>query len=629
MLGRKRAGLVLLHPSCLPDPAGAAYGIGELGGEAFRFVDFLADAGVLAWQLLPLGHTGYMNSPYQTFSRCAGSPYLVSVEKLREAGDLSSADHDAYVERVRASGSRPERADFGWLFRNKLGGCWKDSDAVLRRAFEGFEKRGPSDPRRRAYDAFQAQHGHELGGWLSDYAEYMAIKENLGHKPWSQWPAEFREATDWRKNQDRLLRENPEIARSVDFYRWLQFVFFEQWFAVRDHAHARGRLLIGDAPWYVGHDSADVWANRNVFQLDEKGTPLFVAGVPPDYFSKTGQLWGNPLYDWFKPESIDWWMNAIEFLLTTVDIVRLDHFRAIDTYWKIPWDWAQREKTATEGCWGKGPGFELLKSLQIRLQQRGRLSSTSQLPIIAEDLGFLDPLFATPAEYPPDWNPHARFQVDAAFRLLLEDQGPSLQPAFNLESGEYSTRVGVDHLLDEYGLPFMAVSHFGFEGSDRHHPETAAEGCVLYTGTHDNNTTVGWYMDLMAPRVEEKRLERKRHLDELNRQIRENGGDGHPQHEPPDGDTIIDVFKTPVLVDRPLPQRDVAWEVIERTMHGRAGLAGSTMQDLLGLGAEARLNLPGDQSREWWVWRMRGDQARYGDLAGRLRALMEKSGRVA
>ncbi|MFP4380842.1 MAG: 4-alpha-glucanotransferase [Candidatus Sumerlaeia bacterium] len=629
ILGKSRSSLILMHPTSLPDPEGRAYGIGELGSEAFRFIDFLRDSGVHCWQILPLGHTGYMNSPYQTFSRCAGSPFLISIERLRDVGDLSDADHDAYVQGVGESDMTASRADYGWLFHHKLGQGWQDENAVLRQAFAGFQERDADDPRRKEYEAFLEKHNHQSGGWLQDYTEYMAIKENMGHAPWSEWDSDFRECAIFRKKRDKLLEKKPEIAKSIDFYRYLQFCFFNQWFAIRDYAHEQGRKIIGDMPWYVGYDSADVWANRSAFQLDEKGTPLFVAGVPPDYFSETGQLWGNPLYDWFHPNSVDWWENAVGFLLETVDVVRLDHFRAIDTYWKIPQEWASRKKNALEGYWGKGPGHELLKALQMRLHQGGRLPS-AQLPLIAEDLGFLDPLYASPEEYPKDWNPKARYKVDTSFRILLEDNGPSLQPAFDIEKGEYSTRIGVDHLMEEYGLPFMAVAHFGFDGSDRHNPETAAKDCVLYTGTHDNDTTLGWYLERTKKAVEEACEKRKKHKDALKEGLEKNEppqGEENGERPQEDPDLIQDVLGKVVHIDKKLPQYDVVWELIEMTLHSDAALAGAPMQDILGLGTEARMNLPGDQSREWWNWRMKPEQSDYSKLTEKISDLLNRTHR--
>jgi len=639
ILGRKRACMVLLHPVSLPDPEGATYGIGELGSEAYRFADFLAEAGAAVWQTLPLGHTGYGDSPYQTFSRFAGSPYMISVEKLLGAGDITREQHDGYCRAVRDAGLSRARTDFGFLFKHKLGTGWQDSGAILRQAFASFSKRGEGDPRRAAFEAFRRKYETEFAGWLRDYAEYMAIKEHQGHGAWPRWPEEFRDAHAWRSRRPDLLSRNPDLGKSIAFFEYLQFVFFEQWDALREHVRRRGRVFLGDLPWYVGYDSADVWANREVFELDAHGTPLAVAGVPPDYFSPTGQLWGNPLYDWSKPGTFDWWINAISFLLSKVDLLRLDHFRAIDTYWKIPWDWAARERTAVRGVWAKAPGHALLEALHRKLHADGRELSGGQLPIVAEDLGFLDPLYATPEAYPQHWNPAQKFAVEASFRKLLEEERrhhgdaghaaaqhapehhpadgraahdshgkgrrkPRLGAAFNRETGEYSTRKGVDILLEAFSLPRMEVLQFILEGGGPDSVKKVGEECVMYTGTHDNDTALGWYR-AQALRGITEALAARRPLSEFR-----------------------DPLGRAIELGRITMLRDAPWEMIEMVFGAASALAAIPMQDLLDLGSEARMNTPGDNLGGWWTWRATPGESDYAGIARRLKALADAVGRT-
>lgn len=639
ILGQERCSLVLMHPTSLPDPEGAAYGVGEIGSEAFRFAEFLRDAGVGAWQILPLGHTGYMNSPYQTFSRFAGSPYLISVEKLLAVGDLTRAAHDEYV---RAARDIPAgRSDFGWLFYYKLGGNW-EAPAVLRRAFEHFMTRQDGHVRREAFNAFCAKGNKEFGGWLTNYAEYMGIKEFHNHICWADWPAEFRDVHQWRKHRPDLLAHHSELKKTITFYQYLQFIFFEQWQNLKKHVNTCGRRIVGDIPWYVGYDSSDVWANREVFELDFEGRPLNVAGVPPDYFSATGQLWGNPLYNWENPATFAWWLDAVSFLLAQVDVLRLDHFRAIDSYWKIPFDWAEREKTAVQGCWGKAPGHKLLAALTERLKTEGRTGKNGQLPMIAEDLGFLDPLYPAPEQYPDGWNWDSRFRVTDAFmnemvairdaaheavrknNALAAENGnggngenggngvQSVEPAvpntlglaFSPLTGEYSTRKGVDVLLEEFRVPRMEVLQFCIEGGGLHGVRNACGNFILYTGTHDNDTALGWYRTHVSRRMEHALK------------------NGHFIE-------VADPLDRPVQIGKVSVLRDASWEMIQHAFESPAPCAGAPMQDLLGLGSEARMNLPGDNQGAWWGWRAERHAVDYPALCAALRQLNDASGRTA
>ncbi|NQU41687.1 4-alpha-glucanotransferase [bacterium] len=457
----------------------------------------------------------------------------------------------------------------------------------------------------------------------------MAIKERHGHRAWVEWDPPFRNVAAWRAERESILRDQEELDRTVQFYRFVQFLFDEHWNELRGHARKRNCLLIGDLPWYVGYDSADVWARREVFDLDEEGHPRFVAGVPPDYFSPTGQLWGNPVYNWSDDGAVEWWEEAISFTLKRVDILRLDHFRAIDTYWQIPWDWARMEKTAINGLWAKGPGEDLLKKIRCRLMRDGLARSGGQLPIIAEDLGGLDPLFATPHDYPHHWSESHKFPVTEAFRQKIERGDGDLQPALNPETGEYSTRQGVDYLLDAYGLPWMAVIQFGLEGADRHHPDHVPHDCVIYTGTHDNDTALGWYETSLRHRRQEAHEKGHQHID-LH--------EGFPGNPPvTEVDVHIDIDVEPVRILDPLgqpvtikdeaPERDVPWEMLELVIKSKSALAGAPMQDLLGLGSEARMNLPGDTHGGWWSWRAKLEQMDYEVLSRRLGKLNDDYGR--
>ena len=627
ILGQKRSSLILMHPTSLPDPAGATYGVGEIGSEAFRFAEFLRDAGVGVWQILPLGHTGYGNSPYQTFSRFAGSPFMISVEKLLAVGDLTREAHDEYVR--EAEKMPKNHADFGWLFYYKLGGNW-EAPAVLRRAFEHFMSTQDGHERRDAFNTFCVKDGAAYGGWLNDYAEYMGLKEFHGHICWADWPAEFRDVNVWRSHKNDLLAQHPELKKTITYYQYLQFVFFEQWTNLKKHVNACGRQIVGDIPWYVGYDSADVWAHREIFEMTPEGRPINVAGVPPDYFSASGQLWGNPLYHWDSPATFAWWLDAVSFLLTKVDVLRLDHFRAIDSYWKIPFDWAEREKTAVQGSWGKAPGRQLLQALTERLKSDNRIKE-GQLPMVAEDLGFLDPLYPAPEQYPDGWNWDARFRVTDEFRaemeairnsaheavrlsnaaqqqdenaLLVQPKIPNtLGLAFSPLSGEYSTRKGIDVLLEQFSIPRMEVLQFCIEGGGVGCVQDIKGDYILYSGTHDNDTALGWYRTHVARRIE-------------------GALHNHQSIE------IHDPLDHQIQIGRVTELRDAAWEMMAVTFKSNAPCAGVPIQDVLCLGPEARMNLPGDNHGAWWVWRSQREQMDYATIAPRLKKLNEESERV-
>ncbi|MBT8166321.1 MAG: 4-alpha-glucanotransferase [Acidimicrobiia bacterium] len=400
-----RNGGILLHPTSLPGP----YGIGDLGPGAHRWIEFLDRAGCGMWQVLPLGPTGYGDSPYQTFSAVAGNPYLISPEGMVGDGLLDAVDPPDFPE---------NRVDYGAVIP------WKRE--LLAEAFERMLGWPPDHPIRSEFAAFRRANRD----WLPGYTTFIALKETHDLVSWAEWPAEYRD-----REPEAIRTAEHELADRRDRVAFEQFVFFRQWERVRVDAHQRGIQIIGDIPIFVAHDSADVWANRHLFSIDGEGQPSVVAGVPPDYFSETGQLWGNPLYRWsaHRRDGYQWWIKRVRATLDLVDIVRLDHFRGFYDYWEIPGD----AETAIEGRWRRGPGGGLLGALRREL---------GELPLIAEDLG--------------------------------GDMGP-----------------GVARLRERFGLPGMKVTQFAFGSGPDHeflpHNYDSANW-VAYTGTHDNDTVQAW-----------------------------------------------------------------------------------------------------------------------------------------
>ena len=392
---------ILLHISSLPSP----YGIGTLGREAYAFADFLRAAGQKYWQLLPLGPTSYGDSPYQSFSTFAGNPYFIDLDLLAEDGLLSSSDLAADW------GGDPRQVDYGKIYAARFG--------LLRRAFQtGY----PRD--REAVEAFSRENK-----WLDNYALYMALKARFGMKSWLDWPDE-----DLRLRREKALEQaREELAEDIRFYVYLQHLFFKQWDALREYIHSLGIRIIGDLPIYVAMDSADVWAEPEFFQLGEGNVPTEVSGVPPDYFSADGQLWGNPLYDYerMKADGYGWWIRRVEGAGRLFDVIRIDHFRGLESYWAVPYG----ETTAKNGRWRKGPGMDLVGTLT---------NWFPNLSFIAEDLGFLTP--------------------------------------------------EVHRLLADSGLPGMKVLEFAFDAREpsNYLPHTYDRHCVCYVGTHDNETVEQW-----------------------------------------------------------------------------------------------------------------------------------------
>ena len=392
---------ILLHISSLPSP----YGIGTLGREAYAFADFLRAAGQKYWQLLPLGPPSHGDSPYQSFSTFAGNPYFIDLDLLAEDGLLSSSDLAADW------GGDPRQVDYGKIYAARFG--------LLRRAFQtGY----PRD--REAVEAFSRENK-----WLDNYALYMALKARFGMKSWLDWPDE-----DLRLRREKALEQaREELAEDIRFYVYLQHLFFKQWDALREYIHSLGIRIIGDLPIYVAMDSADVWAEPEFFQLGEGNVPTEVSGVPPDYFSADGQLWGNPLYDYerMKADGYGWWIRRVEGAGRLFDVIRIDHFRGLESYWAVPYG----ETTAKNGRWRKGPGMDLVGTLT---------NWFPNLSFIAEDLGFLTP--------------------------------------------------EVHRLLADSGLPGMKVLEFAFDAREpsNYLPHTYDRHCVCYVGTHDNETVEQW-----------------------------------------------------------------------------------------------------------------------------------------
>jgi 4-alpha-glucanotransferase len=492
----ERASGILLHPTSLPGP----YGIGDLGPNAFRFIDWLASSGCKLWQILPLGPTGYGDSPYQSFSAFAGNPYLISPDLLLQDGLLTQAD---LADKPDFPASR---VDFGRIIPYKLG--------LLRKAFDRYTS-NPA-PFHADFERFRL----ENKSWLDDYALFMSLKDDNGGGAWNGWPEEIR-----NRNEAALAKARAELADAVSRFSFYQFLFYKQWTALRAYAAERGIRIIGDIPIFVAFDSADVWANPELFFLDEQGSPTVVAGVPPDNFSATGQLWGNPLYNWeiHKKNGYKWWLARVRFTLQSVDILRLDHFRGFAGYYEIP----AGDSTAEFGRWVPGPGADFFRALTRGLKE-SVLTKDESLPIIAEDLGVITP--------------------------------------------------DVIELLQEFNLPGMKVLQFSFSGPDNPFlPHNYIPHCVVYTGTHDNDTSRGWF-------------------------------DSAPEHE-------REFAKRYLRVDG----HDFPWDLIRAAWSSVAVFAVAPMQDVLSLGGEARMNFPSRLGGNW-EWRMKDEDMNEG-LAGRLREI--------
>lgn len=473
-----RSAGILLHPTSLP----SKYGIGDFGNDAFRFIDFLVDTKQTLWQILPLGPTGYGNSPYQCFSAFAGNPLLISPDKLIEEDLLKEEDTQNIPD------TNPNHVDYGQIINYKI--------SLLRKAYENFKVISNNDE----IEHFKKHNKF----WLEDFALFMALKNYHNGIEWPKWEKEIA----FRK-KDSLKKWKEKLSDEISFQEFIQFMFFKQWKNVKDYANSKGIKIIGDVPIYIAYDSADLWANRNLFTVDDEGKLEFVAGVPPDYFSKTGQLWGNPLYRWDKLEKddFDWWVKRISKMLELVDIIRIDHFRGFEAYYKIPGN----APTAETGEWVKAPGEKLFKTIIKKL---------GNVPILAEDLG-----------------------------VITKE---------------------VNELRLKFNFPGMKILQFafGYSGEKRFLPHNHEKNCVVYTGSHDNDTTKGFF-----------RKER-----EIN----------------------SDVFKHAQAYMNYYGE-DMCSELIRLAYSSVADIVIIPMQDILNLDSDARMNFPGKPDGNW-TWRFTWEQ---------------------
>lgn len=472
-----RAAGVLLPVASLPTP----YGIGGFSREAYDFVDSLAEAGQRYWQILPLGPTGYGDSPYQSFSTFAGNPYFISLDLLAGEGLLTKADLLA-----ADCGKNPRSVDYEKIYRTRF--------IVLHRAFARWQARGGE--REKRFEKFC----RDNADWLPDYCLYTAIKKEQGEKSWQEWPVDLR-----NRDPDALQRESRSLSTEILFTEFIQFKFSVQWAELKSYANRHGVQIIGDVPIYVAMDSADTWANRELFQFTEKFEPKGVAGCPPDAFSADGQLWGNPLYDWEKNRSTgyDWWIRRVKKCMELYDVVRIDHFRGFESYYSIPYG----DRTARRGHWEKGPGLELFRSINNAL---------GSPRFIAEDLGFL---------------------TDS-----------------------------VRSMVRESGYPGMKVLQFAFGtgAGNEYLPHWYDPHCVVYTGTHDNNTTKGWLSALGDDALEEVRA-----------YVDDSGGTAD----------------------------DLTDDLVRLALASVARTAVIPLQDYLHIGSEGRINFPSTLGTNW-KWRL-------------------------
>ena len=481
----KRKSGILLPIFSLP----SKYGIGALSKEAYEFVDFLKKAGQSYWQILPLGPTGYGDSPYQSFSTFAGNPYFIDLEELIQDGYLTKEECKAPVW-----SGHPCYVDYDKIFDARF--------VLLRKAYERSKANPPAD-----MELFL----QENALWVEDYALFMALKDGFEGKAWNEWPEDIK-----LRKPKALAKYRKQYEDDIRYYIFQQYYFAKQWKALKEYANQKGISIVGDIPIYVAFDSADTWANPELFQLDDLCTPIAVAGCPPDFFSATGQLWGNPLYRWdyHKKTGYDWWMRRMAHCFGLYDVVRIDHFRGFDEYYSIPYG----DPTAEFGHWEKGPGYELFDVMKKKLGKK---------EVIAEDLGFLTP--------------------------------------------------SVLKLVAKTGYPGMKIIEFAFDDDEQNAylPHNYKQNCIVYTGTHDNDTVLGWFSSLGR----KSRAFAKRYVGIRGR-------------------------------------KEVNWQFIRLAMASVADTCIIPMQDYLGLGKEARINTPSTLGTNW-KWRM-AEGALTDELAARI-----------
>lgn len=488
----ERSSGILLHPTSLP----GKYGIGSLGKEAYKFVDFLKKSNQKLWQIFPLGPTGYGDSPYQCFSSFAGNPYLIDFDLLIEQNLLTEED----LKDVNFGGNE-EYIDYGAIYNQKY--------PLLRKAYENFKANGNKELKEKL-ETFKT----ENSSWLDDYSLYISLKNHFNGLPWNEWEDDIR-----TRKEAAINKYKAELANEIEYHNFIQFLFFTQWNNVKKYANDNGIKIIGDIPIFVAVDSSDAWANPEIFLFDPELKPVKVAGVPPDYFSATGQLWGNPLYDWDKLKELNykWWVDRVKANLSTCDIIRIDHFRGFDEYWAVPYG----DKTAENGTWCPGPRTDLFNAIKNEL---------GELPIIAEDLGTMT--------------------------------------------------QGVIDLREATGFPGMKILGFAFDSKEENDylPHTYTKNCVVYTGTHDNDTLIGWFTK----------------ANEDDKQFARNYLNSRSDNE-------------------------IHWDAIRGAWSSVANMAIAPIQDFLGLGSEARINTPGLASGNW-QWRLK-DGVLTDELAERIAKL--------
>ena len=494
-----RSSGILLHPTSFP----SRFGIGDLGSEAYRFVDFLAQSAQQLWQILPVGPTGYGNSPYLSYSAMAGNPLLISPERLKDEGLLTDEDF------ANLPAFPVEKVDFEQVVKTKM--------PLLKLAYENFQPKA-TPVLQKEFAGFC----ESMAYWLDDYALFMALRDTHEGTSWHTWEREIAQ-----RQPEALEQWRQRLSAEISFFKYTQFEFFRQWSELKRYANMRGIQIIGDIPIYVAHDSADVWAHPKIFCLhEETGEPALMAGVPPDYFSATGQLWGNPVYNWeqLQQQDFKWWVQRFQAMLEYIDIIRIDHFRGFQAYWAVP----RGETTAINGEWIEAPGEALFQTLNQNL---------GKPPVLAEDLGTITP------------------EVEA--------------------------------LRDQFEFPGMKILQFAFgSGPDNPYlPFIYSRNCVVYTGTHDNDTTLGWFNQL-------------------------------PEYE-----------KEAVLRYLGCTSSEgIHWDLIRLALASVGNQVIIPLQDILGLGTDSRMNVP-SKAEGNWQWRYQAD-ALTDELRDRLKTLTETYGRT-
>ena len=492
-----RSSGTLVHPTSFP----SNYGMGDLGHEAYEFINFLEETGQTIWQVLPLSPTGYGNSPYASYSAFAGNPYLISPDKLKEKGYVSAEDLSDATLPITVE------ADYETSYKKK--------DKLYKKAFKNFRSSKSKEDQKKLND-FKKRNSY----WLEDYTLFMACSISNNQEPWNKWGKDLAQ-----RKSAALKKSKKTFTDEIEYQTWLQFEFFEQWKTLKNYANSKNIRVVGDIPIFVDHNSADVWSHSEFFAVDKQGNRELVAGVPPDYFSETGQLWGNPLYKWdaIKKDGFSWWIERFKQMFALFDAIRVDHFRGFDEYWEVK----ASEENAINGEWVKAPGVDLFTTIKEKL---------GSLPIIAEDLGLMT--------------------------------------------------QGVEDLRDQFNFPGMKILQFAFDSDSTNSflPHNYPQNCVTYTGTHDNDTTIGWY------------------------------------------NSAADVEKHRARVYSRSDGREVQWELIRLGMFSVADQAIFPLQDFMNLDTTHRMNMPGTVGNNW-NWRFTPDMLENIDKQ-RIKKMVEMSNRL-